>query len=205
VIASSSGRAPWDVVALIAAFAAVAGFVVGVRSASKGINRSESSTALHDSISAERDRELVRFNVWADSVLNLRGDSLARVWLARPARAVPGRIAASIANDTARDTVWLPGAAVRADAVVDSAREMVIDSMGGELFQREYDLQECTAALAAGPRASRWSVGAGIIGDVDGIRPTASVSRRWGNFEFEGGAVVDRARPGVIASVRWAF
>lgn len=161
--------------------------------------------ALHDSIQSERARDRMRLNAWADSILRLRGDSLATVWLARPARRIPGRIDSILLRDTLHDTLRLPGAAVRADAVRDSAREQVIDSMAGELVQRDYDLRECVSALATSPRASRWTVGAGIIGDVDGIRPTASVGHRWGRFEFEGGAVVDRSRPGVLASARWAF
>lgn len=201
MIAPGSGRAPWNVVALIAAFAAVSGFVVGARSARMEI----SASSPRDSIRAERTLDTAHLGAWADSVLRLRGDSLAAVWLARPARRLPARIAASVAKDAGRDTVWLPGAAVRADAVMDSAREQVVDSVRGELVQREYDLQECAAALTCAPRPTSWQVSAGIIGDVDGIRPTASVGRHWGRFEVEGGAVVDRTRPGIIASARWSF
>lgn len=205
--APAPGWSPRMTILLVASLA-VAALLGALASRPGGPNRFHRDTvreALHDSIQSERARDLVRINAWADSILRLRGDSLAAAWLARPARRIPGRIDSILLRDTLRDTLRLPGAAVRADAVRDSVREQVIDSMAGELVQRDYDLRECVAALATAPRAGRWTVGAGIIGDVDGIRPTASVGHRWGRFEFEGGAVVDRSRPGVIASARWAF
>lgn len=198
---------PWSVILLVAclALAALVGTLATRSAPPVVVPRDTVREALHDSIRSERVRDSVRLEAWADSVLRLRGDSLAAAWLARPARHLPGRIDSILMLDTLRDTLRLPGAAVRADAVRDSAREQVVDSLGGELVQREYDLRECVAALEAVPRASRWTVGAGIIGDVDGIRPTATVGRRWGAFEVEGGAVVDRSRPGIIASARWSF
>lgn len=198
---------PWSTILLVACLALAA--LVGTLATRSGrpvvAPRDTVREALHDSVRHERALDSVRLTVWADSVLRLRGDSLARMWLARPARRLPGRVDSILMLDTLRDTLRLPGAAVRADAVRDSAREQVIDSIAGELAQREYDLRECGASLAAAPRANRWTVGTGIIGDADGIRPTASVGHRWGAFEVEGGAVLDRSRPGIIASARWAF
>lgn len=167
MIASSSGRAPWDVVALIAAFAAVAGFVVGVRSASKGINRSESSTALHDSISAERDLELVRFNVWADSVLNLRGDSLAALLAAQAVRVrVRWRLDTLVHRDTIRDSVLVAGADVRAVLVSDSSCSVRSDSLAGELVQARYDADQCADELAKMPTTcngwTAFGIGVGV-------------------------------------------
>lgn len=113
---------------------------------------------------AQHAADSARLVAWADSVIRLRGDSLAvafaeRALSARRWRYLPGRIDTLIQADTLRDTVLVAGSDLRAVLVVDSAQRVRADSLQGELDQAVYDLNECADRPERGPWAA---FGAGV-------------------------------------------
>jgi len=114
----------------------------------------------------------VRLVGWADSVVQVRGDSLRALLASTAARAVvrlPAHIRTVIERDTLRDTVVVAGADVRVLLVSDSAQRVRGDSLQGELDQCVYDLEE---AMNRPETPARWpwsAFGAGFgLGTVVG-------------------------------------
>lgn len=113
---------------------------------------------------AQHSADSARLVAWADRVVRLRGDSLAVAFAGRAQASrrwvyLPGRLDTLIQRDTIRDSVVVAGADLRADAIVDSARNVRADSLQGELDQAVYDLNECQERPERGPWAA---FGAGV-------------------------------------------
>ena len=117
----------------------------------------------------------VRLVGWADSVVQVRGDSLRALLASTAARVVvrlPAHIRTVIERDTLRDTVVVAGADVRVLLVSDSAQRVRGDSLQGELDQCAYDVQQCMDDLQKRPSTcNRWTAfGAGFTsGAVIGL------------------------------------
>jgi hypothetical protein len=109
----------------------------------------------------------VRLVGWADSVVQVRGDSLRALLASTAARVVvrlPAHIRTVIERDTLRDTVTVAGSDVRVLLVSDSAQRVRGDSLQGELDQCAYDVQQCMDDLQKRPSTcNRWTAfGAGF-------------------------------------------
>lgn len=107
----------------------------------------------------------VRLVGWADSVVQVRGDSLRALLASTAARVVvrlPAHIRTVIERDTLLDTVTVAGADVRVLLVSDSAQRVRGDSLSGELDQCVYDLNEAMSRPAPAPRWSWGSFQAGV-------------------------------------------
>lgn len=117
---------------------------------------------------------------WADSVVQVRGDSLRALLASTAARAVvrlPAHIRTVIERDTLRDTVVVAGSDVRVLLVSDSAQRVRVDSLQGELDQCVYDLNEAMSRPAPAPRRSWGSFQAGVGVGAAGAAAACILSR----------------------------
>ena len=153
--------------AVLVALLALAGIL-------RGLHKEQPRVALppppaHDSLVSARTRDSLAFEAWADSVLRLRGDSLARVFASRAStiRRARSRPDSTIRDTTIlRDTVCLAGEDARTILVHDSSVIVSLDSARGALAECSFDREQLLDSVQHEPSGSGFALrtfGAGAL------------------------------------------
>lgn len=124
--------------------------------------------SLRDSLTVARTVDSIRLVTWADSVVQLRGDSLAAVASRRAATLRP-RVVRLVEVDTLRDTVLLPGADLRTLLVADSLCWDSVGALRGELVglqaERAFEGEQAAHEVSEARRRGWWyAAGALAVG-----------------------------------------